>query len=163
MPNSIFTPAVHMKPGNTCPELKLANPLVNTYSAPTLSRCETETLAMEKIQITGLSVEAYIGVPQIERDHPQSLLIDLTLEADFSKAVLHDEFSQTIDYLKVVEKVKRAVASRPFSLIEGLAGNIAELILTDSRVETVHVRVRKFPASLVDHVQHISFELTRTR
>jgi len=118
---------------------------------------------MDKIQIAGLSVEAYIGVPKIERSHPQGLLIDLSLEADLSKAVLDDDFSQTIDYRKLVEKVKRAVASRPFSLIEGLAGYIAEIILEDSRVATVHVKVRKFPAPLIDHVQHISFELTRTR
>ena len=120
-------------------------------------------MAMEKIKITGLSVEAYIGVPRIERTHPQGLLIDLTLEADLSKAVLHDEFSQTIDYRKLVEKVKRAVASRPFSLIEGLAGYISEIILEDSKVKTVHVKVKKFPAPLVDHVQHVSFELTRSR
>ena len=116
---------------------------------------------MEKIQIAGLSVEAYIGVPKIERAHPQRLLIDLTLESDLSEAVLKDDFSRTIDYQRVVEKVKRTVASKPFSLLEGLAGAIADVILQDSRVEAVNIRVRKFPAQLQEHLEHVAVEIRR--
>jgi dihydroneopterin aldolase len=116
---------------------------------------------MEKIRITGLSVEAYIGVPKIERAHPQKLLIDLSLEADLSKAVEEDNFDQTIDYQKLVEKIKRTVASKSFSLIEGLAGIIAEVILNDARVAAVTVTVKKFPSQLRDHVENVSVEITR--
>jgi dihydroneopterin aldolase len=118
---------------------------------------------MGKIEVAGLSVEAYIGVPKIERSHPQRLLIDLTLEADLSNAVLKDDFFQTIDYQKIVEKVKRTVASKPFSLIEGLAGAIANVILEDPRVEAVNVKVKKFPRQLRDHVQHVAVEIRRGR
>ena len=117
---------------------------------------------MEKIEIKGLSVEAYIGVPQIERAHPQRLLIDLIIESDLSRAVSDDDFSQTIDYQKVVEKVKRTVASRRFSLIEGLAGSISDAVLEDSRVSEVSVKVLKFPAQLLDHVEHVAVEITRS-
>ena len=118
---------------------------------------------MEKIQVTGLGVEAYIGVPKIERTHPQKLLIDLTLEADLSNAVQKDDFDQTIDYQKLIEKVKRTVASKPFSLIEGLAGAIAEVILGDSRVEAVTVKVKKFPSQLRNHVENVAVEISRSR
>jgi len=118
---------------------------------------------MEKIHISGLSVEAYIGVPKIERAHPQKLLIDLTLEADLSRAVLEDDFDLTIDYQKIVEKVKRTVASKPFSLIEGLAGDIAKVILGDSKVEAVNVKVRKFPSQLRDHIDNVAVEISQSQ
>ena len=118
---------------------------------------------MEKIQVSGLSVEAYIGVPKLERAHPQGLLIDLTVEADLKRAVSEDDFSETIDYQKLVEKVKRTVASKRFSLIEGLAGSIADAILNDSRVDAVIVKVKKFPVPLKDHVEHVAVEIRRER
>jgi dihydroneopterin aldolase len=116
---------------------------------------------MEKIQIAGLGVESYIGVPKIERAHPQRLLIDLDIESDLSKAVSSDDFSETIDYQKIVEKVKRTVASKRFSLIEGLAGAISDAILKDTRIAAVSVRVRKFPSQLRDHVEYVAVEITR--
>lgn len=118
---------------------------------------------MERILINGLSVEAYIGVPKLERAHPQGLLIDLTIESDLRKAVVQDDFSETIDYQKIVEKVKRTVASKRFSLIEGLAGSIAEAVLNDSRVEAVIVKVKKFPVPLKDHIEHVAVEIRRER
>ena len=117
---------------------------------------------MEKILVAGLNVEAYIGVPKIERAHPQRLLIDLAIEAELSRAVTGDDFSETINYQKIVEKVKRTVASRRFSLIEGLAGAIADTILEDSRVVATTVKVKKFPAQLQDHVEHVAVESHRT-
>ena len=116
---------------------------------------------METIQVSGLSVEAYIGVPKLERAHPQGLLIDLTIESDLEEAVSKDDFSKTIDYQKIVEKVKRTVASKRFSLIEGLAGSIANAILKDSRVAAIAVKVRKFPAPLRDHLEHVAVEIHR--
>jgi len=118
---------------------------------------------MEKIHVRGLSVEVYIGVPDIERSHPQRLLIDLTLEADLSRAVFEDDFAQTIDYQKIVEDVQTTAASRSFSLIEGLAGTVAEVVLQDTRVESVKVKVRKFPIQLEHRIEHVAVEIQRRR
>ena len=118
---------------------------------------------MNQIEVSGLIVHSNIGVPETERKEPQKLVIDLTIDADLSAAVSKDDFSQTIDYLEIVQIVEGIATSRPFSLVEGLAGAIAEKILDNNRVRAIRLKVKKFPADLQGKVNHVAVELTRTR
>ena len=120
-------------------------------------------MEMNQIEVSGLIVQSNIGVPETERKNPQKLVVDLTIDGDLSAAVSSDDFSQTIDYLEIVQLVEEIATSRPFSLVEGLAGAIAERLLEDVRVRAIRLKVKKFPADLQGKVNHVAVELTRTQ
>lgn len=122
-----------------------------------------QDMEMNQIEVSGLIVHAHIGVPTTERRTPQKLVVDLTIDADLSEAIENDDFRRTIDYLEIVGKVEKVAKSRPFSLVEGLAGAIAESVLDDMRVRALRLKVRKFPADLHRKVSHVAVELTRTQ
>jgi dihydroneopterin aldolase len=118
---------------------------------------------MDRIQVKGIVCQARIGVPKREQVYEQKLIVDVSLEADLSKAIAGDDFQQTIDYSPLVEKVRATVESRRFYLIEALAGEICDAIMRDSRVESLSVTVKKFPANLRGQVEHVAATLERTR
>jgi dihydroneopterin aldolase len=117
---------------------------------------------MDKIHINGISCQAYVGVPLQERENPQEVVIDLTLSLDLEMAARTDQVKSTVDYQKIVEKVESAVTQGPFQLVEALAAQVCHSVLTDTRIKSAQVRVRKFPEPLRDRVGYVEVEMTRT-
>jgi dihydroneopterin aldolase len=118
---------------------------------------------IHRIEIAGLQTVARIGVDAKERKIPQRLIIDLFLEADLSSATASDHLSETVDYVTIAEIVEDIADAGPYSLIEFLANKICAEILTDSRIENVRVKVKKFPADLQGKVDHVAVEVTQSR
>ncbi len=76
-----------------------------------------------------------------ERAHGQLFAIDAELEFDLPPK---DELSETVDYVRVIERIRAVNESSSFSLIERFAQAIAEEILRNfSQVQRARVRVRK--------------------
>ena len=118
---------------------------------------------MDKIHINGISCLAHLGVPHEEREIPQEIQIDVVLTLDLKKAIHSDEVTSTVNYSGVVEKVQETVAERRFSLLETVAGRLCSAILTDTRIKSVQVRVRKFPEALRDKLNYVEVQLSRER
>jgi dihydroneopterin aldolase len=116
---------------------------------------------MDKIHINGISCLAHLGVPPQERENPQEILVDVVLTLNLDKAIHSDEVTSTVDYVRIVEKVKETVEERRFSLLETVAGQLCRAILTDAQIKSVQVRVRKFPEALRDQVSYVEVEMTR--
>ncbi len=92
-----------------------------------------------------MRVTAYIGVGEDERRRAQSLEIDLELLPLHAwNSDLGDEVGNTIDYFVVSEWVRDLAAVRPRRLIETLALDIADGLLSGFAVREVEVTVRKF-------------------
>ena len=70
-------------------------------------------------------------------------MIDLTLGLDTRPAAAIDDLQDTVDYGSLVGRVKAAVESDPVDLIETLAQRIADVCLSDHRVEWARVTVHK--------------------
>ena len=117
---------------------------------------------MDKIHVNGISCQAHVGIPLEERESPQEVVIDLTLSLDLETAALNDSVESTVDYQKIVERVESAVSERPFQLLEALTAQVCQTLLADTRIRSVHVRVRKFPEPLRDRVGYVEVEMTRT-
>jgi dihydroneopterin aldolase len=80
-------------------------------------------------------------VHEDERERGQLFAIDAELEFDFPQ---RDELSETIDYSRVIERIRALNDAQTFRLIETFASALAEEILKDFRqVRRVRVRVRK--------------------
>lgn len=118
----------------------------------------------DSIEIKGLFGFGYHGLFDDERENGQGFLVDLILNMDLSKVSQSDLIDDTINYSTVCDLVLAQIIGPPVTLIERLAGQIAELILRDyPKVESVRVTVHKPDAPVAAKVQDISVSIERTR
>ncbi|MEY4037395.1 MAG: hypothetical protein RL201_776, partial [Actinomycetota bacterium] len=80
------------------------------------------------IRITGIKGFGYHGVFESERANGQDFYVDVELEVDLTRASVSDDVNDTINYAEVIDLVIEEITSNPVSLIEKLAGRIAERI-----------------------------------
>jgi phosphoglycolate phosphatase len=100
--------------------------------------------ANDLIEVRRLEVETCIGVPEEERATAQRLLVSLEIVPETGFAGLGDEIGRTVDYDAVAQQVKALAGKRPRKLIETLADEIADLVLSDHAAREVRVVVEKF-------------------
>jgi dihydroneopterin aldolase len=113
---------------------------------------------MSKIAIVDLEVFYCIGVPDQERAAPQRLLLSIELDFDFSSASLSDRIEKTIDYHEIVQDLLSYGEGRSWKLLEKLAANLADRILTRYRPDSIKVEVKKFP---FPQARYVSVTLAR--
>jgi dihydroneopterin aldolase len=99
---------------------------------------------MSNIRIVDLEVLYCVGVTDAERAAPQRLLLTVDMTFDFSAAAVSDRLNHTIDYFAVSQMLLGYGNGRSWKLIEKLAVNLADLILSNYRSEEVTVEVKKF-------------------
>jgi dihydroneopterin aldolase len=112
---------------------------------------------MSKISIVDLGVFYRVGVPDEERARPQRLLLTVEMNFDFSAAQT-DSIGGTIDYFAVSQRLLNFGDGRSWKLIEKLAADIAGLILSEFKPESVTVEVKKFP---IPQARHVAVTLTK--
>lgn len=115
---------------------------------------------MSFITIVDLEVFYRVGVTEEERTKPQRMLVTVDMDFDFSSAAVSDRITRTIDYFEVSQRLLKLGERRSWKLIESLATDIANKILTEFRPERVTVEVKKFPFPTV---RYVSVSLTRER
>ena len=104
------------------------------------------------IEIKGLSVQAFIGVPVDERAKSQKLCLDLQFAAAFQPLTLNEDLTATIDYAMVARRVKELAEMKARSLIETLADEIAEYLFAEFPLRWIEITVRKFILPDTDYV-----------
>ncbi len=118
---------------------------------------------MDRIILRGARFSVHLGVPPHERSVVQEVILDVEVEFDTRKAAASDHFADTVDYAAIHETVHQAATGRPYSLVESMAGHIADAILAAHPVEGVRVLLRK-PAALRDRgVDWTGVEIIRRR
>ncbi|MEI7807289.1 MAG: dihydroneopterin aldolase [Verrucomicrobiota bacterium] len=113
---------------------------------------------MAKISIVDLEVFYHVGVPDAERAEPQRLLLTVELESDFSAAAKTDAIADTIDYFAVTQRLLKFGEGREWKLIEKLAADLAETILTEFKPQSVSIEVKKF---IIPQARHVSVRLEK--
>lgn len=98
---------------------------------------------MDQVFVSGLEMEAVIGVYDWERTIRQRLVLDLEMAWDIRAAAEQDDLSLTLDYAAVTQRVLEYVSSTHFELIETLAERIAELVLSEFAVPWLRLRLNK--------------------
>jgi dihydroneopterin aldolase len=115
---------------------------------------------MSKITIVDLEVFLKVGVTDEERATPQRILLTVDMEFDFSSAAISDRLTKTIDYFAVAQRLLKYGEGRSWKLIEKLANDAADLILSEFQPQAVTVEVKKFP---LPQARHVSVSLTKSR
>ena len=99
---------------------------------------------MDQLKLTGIEVECIIGDLPEERENEQRLLVDVALDIDLEDAAESDRLDDTVDYSLLVGNIREALEDAQCRLLERAAGVVADVCLSDPRVERVTVGVRKF-------------------
>jgi len=97
-------------------------------------------------------------VPDRERAKLQRLLLTVGMDFDFSAAVKTDGLAGTIDYFAVTQRLLKFGEGRNWKLIEKLAADIADMILSEFKPESVTVEVKKFS---IPQARSVSVTVTR--
>lgn len=98
---------------------------------------------MDIVYISGLRVDAVIGVYEWEKNIRQPVLIDLDMGFDCSVAAEEDDITLALDYASVSTVITALVDKSRFQLVETLADKVAAEIMSSFSVPWIRVRVGK--------------------
>ena len=115
----------------------------------------------DELSVRGIECFAHHGVFDFERRTGQVFVVDLTLGVDTRPAAASDDLRDTVDYGNLVARVKDSVESDPVDLIETVAQRIAEVCLTDRRVEWARVTIHKPDAPIEAEFADVVLTITR--
>jgi dihydroneopterin aldolase len=101
---------------------------------------------MDTIFISELKLDTLIGVYAWEHEVPQTIQLDLELAVDASRCARSGRIADTVDYSKVVTRIRETLAGRHFTLIEKLAEELAAMILREFDTPWVRISVAKLGA-----------------
>jgi dihydroneopterin aldolase len=98
---------------------------------------------MDIIFIDELRATTLIGIYPREQAMPQTVEISLQIGTSTASAGASDDIGDTIDYARVVERLRAELAARHFKLLERLAEYVATLLLEDFGATWVRVSIAK--------------------
>ncbi|AOW93607.1 dihydroneopterin aldolase [Rhodococcus sp. WMMA185] len=97
----------------------------------------------DRIELRGLKVRGNHGVFEHEKRDGQDFLVDITVWMDLAPAAGSDELEDTLDYGGLAQRAAAIIAGPPRNLIETVAAEIADGVMTDPRVERTEVVLHK--------------------
>jgi 7,8-dihydroneopterin aldolase/epimerase/oxygenase len=103
----------------------------------------------DRIFLRGLTAKCIIGFIDWERRTPQTLLIDLEIPCDCTRAARSDSVEHTIDYKRVAKRVLAWIPGTQFHLVETLAHTLALLLLSEFALDWIRVSINK-PGAIRD-------------
>jgi dihydroneopterin aldolase len=114
---------------------------------------------MTKVFVTGLKVQAEIGVYKHEIGRVQPLVVDVELDVPTAGA---ERLSETLNYETILQSARALAAQGHIELVETFADRLARACLTDPRVTRARVRVEK-PLALAPDATGAGVEITLVR
>jgi dihydroneopterin aldolase len=118
---------------------------------------------LDRVTLRGLRGFGRHGVLPQERTAGQHFVVDVTVGLDTSKAAASDDLADTVDYGQLAARVLTVVEGEPVNLIETLAERIADVCMTDRRVERVEVTVHKPSAPIAVPLDDVTVTIQRSR
>ena len=113
---------------------------------------------MTKVFVTGLKVDAEIGVYAHEKGMSQPLIVDVELDVPTAGAT---RLADTVNYETIGESARAIAAAGHIQLVEDFAERLARACLADPRVTEAGVRVEKQGA--VPGLRAAAVEIVRGR
>lgn len=98
---------------------------------------------MDIVYLRELRIETVIGIYAWERQVKQAIVLDLEMATDIRQAAITDSIEDTLNYKAVAKRLIDFVSHSEFQLIETLAENIANIILTEFQVPWVKLQLNK--------------------
>ena len=117
----------------------------------------------DRIEITGIEVYAKHGVLDREQETAQVFKVDVTAYLDLSVPGRSDDLSDALDYSILALEVREVVGSVSHKLIETVAAQVAEVVMSHPQVTRSIVTIHK-PDAPIDLVfADVSVTIERSR
>jgi 7,8-dihydroneopterin aldolase/epimerase/oxygenase len=113
----------------------------------------------DEIEIRRLEVECHIGVPDEERAVPQKLWVTVKMQPSQGFHGLQDQVQNTVDYYQVSLKIIELASHKPRHLIETLATDLTDTLLTLYPLKAVSVEIEK---RILPNAQYVSVKIHRS-
>jgi dihydroneopterin aldolase len=98
---------------------------------------------MDIIFLGGLEIETIIGIYDWERTQKQTVVLDIQMAFDISKAAETDDIKHALDYKSVSKRIISFVEASEYFLVEKLIAEIAKLIQSEFHVPWVKIVLNK--------------------
>lgn len=98
---------------------------------------------MDIVYLNDLRVETIIGIYDWERRTKQTVILDIEMGTDISKAAATDNIEDTLDYKAVAKRLFTYIGESEFELVETLTEKVAEMLLKEFHVPWCRVRLNK--------------------
>jgi len=116
-------------------------------------------LITSKVFVTGVQVQAEIGVYRHEIGRVQPLVVDVELDIPTDAS---DRLADTFNYEAILKAAQDLAAQGHVDLVETFAHRLAERCLADPRVTRARVRIEK-PLALAPHAVAAGVEIVLGR
>jgi len=110
-----------------------------------------------------LTVRGNHGVFDHERRDGQDFIVDITVWIDLAVAAASDDLADTYDYGVLAQRAAAIIGGPARNLIETVAAEIAEDVMTDQRVHAVEVVVHKPEAPIPLAFKDVAVVARRSR
>lgn len=97
-------------------------------------------LVTSRVFVTGVKVQAEIGVYRHEIGRVQPLIVDVELDVPTDAS---DRLADTVNYETIVQAAQDVAAGGHIALVETFAHQLADRCLADPRVSRARIRVEK--------------------
>jgi dihydroneopterin aldolase len=114
----------------------------------------------DEIEIRRLAVHTHVGVPDEERANPQTLWITVRMWPSQGFHGLQDKVENTVDYYEVSQRLAELASEKPRHLVETLATEIGEFLLSTYPLSSVDVEVEK---RILPNADSVSVRIRRER
>jgi 7,8-dihydroneopterin aldolase/epimerase/oxygenase len=114
------------------------------------------------VELAGLELFGRHGALEEELREGQRFLFDVWLDVP-GEAVRSDRLEDAVDYRGVLAVVREVSDGRGFTLLEALAGAVADALLERFPVERARVRLRKPDVKLAARVDYAAVSVERER
>ena len=98
---------------------------------------------MDIIYLNDLRIDTVIGIYDWERRTKQTVIFDIEMVVDVSKAAQSDNIDDTVSYKAVAKRLISFVSAAQFELIETLAERVAGILLDEFKVQWCRLRLNK--------------------
>ena len=110
-----------------------------------------------------MTVRGNHGVFDHERRDGQDFIVDITVWIDLAVAAASDDLADTYDYGVLAQRAAAIIGGPARNLIETVAAEIAEDVMTDQRVHAVEVVVHKPEAPIPLAFKDVAVVARRSR
>src|SRR3990167_2860859 len=115
------------------------------------------------IIIERLEFRGRCGVTAEERAKPQTLAVDLELDAQLDPAGHSDNLADTIDYAKIAQRLVEIGTTQEACLLETMAERFLAMVFAEFPIKKANLWLRKLHAPISQVTRSVGIRIDRTR
>jgi 7,8-dihydroneopterin aldolase/epimerase/oxygenase len=100
-------------------------------------------MTTDRVFIEDLRIETVIGIYDWEREIRQTVSLDLEMVFDIRQAASSDNIDDALNYKAVAKRLIQFVEASRFQLVESLAEQCTEIVLSEFPVTSLRLKLRK--------------------